>query len=231
MKKRNTIKLLVFALIGIGIFACNPTCENKKAIFFQEHHTMELDMSKYATLLDFLNDMDKKYCLDKSEEAWPLISFDSEEMLYSTKANSDRTIGIEPNPCVEFEYDLKQILEIIKDDNNYMIEQVRVPLDSVHNYVTKHYLNYGKDKRFSNSPEGIGIWIITYEATPTPELIPLMEEIATGIDNVCEQYAKDKYSKNICKLDDKEYLELKNLFPFHLAFKTYDKEPEIQINW
>ena len=141
------------------------------------------------------------------------------------------TIFVEPPPCIsDITYNFDDILEIQLDGNNILIEDKRMPLDSVAQFVVYQYLNYGRLEGFSKNPYTSGIWLITEKARPLSDFNEILGEVLRGFMDGYMYLSQSLYGKSICELNEEEWESLSKKMRFRLAFKYSDEEePIIQI--
>ena len=232
--KKIGIVLISLVFVTSMLSSCKSnTCDNQKSLFVIGNTTLEIPFDSLKSIRKCLSYLETTYCYN-GEKAQPAFFFDVEKgEIVQSDGRNVFTIGLEPTPCVgDLEYDFDQLLEIYLDGNNVLIEEKRMPLDSVGQYVYYQYLNYGKRKGFSSMPQGNGIWIISEMKRPVTDFNPVINEIVKGYLETADLYCDAIFSKKICDLSLEELLEFKNKLQFHLAIKySDDVRPKLEITF
>ena len=229
--KRLFFLLGIITLIFTSYSCKRNICENQQSIFTFKDKTLEIPFDSLKSIEQYLNYMEEIYC-EEGETAQPIIFFDTKKgEIVESNGRNVISLGIEPQPCVnELEYDFDRILEIVLDGNNILIEGDRISLDSVGQYVYYQYLNYGKRKGFSDTPQGNGIWLITEMKRPLSDFNPIINEIVKGYLETTDIYSSTFYDKKVCNLSPDELIELKTKLQFHLAIKYSDEVlPKLEV--
>lgn len=233
--KLNYIILLVIGLFLLSSCEKSIYSEREKSLFMTPTFGHNVNLDSVQTIYDLVVYFDRTYCEEKSEDKWPILYFDLEkkELVNAQKGKNILAFGIEPSPCPDFvfEYDFTRILEVVKDGYNLEVEEDRIEVDSLNQYVSLQYLNYNRDYRFSHDPESNGIWLITDENDELKSLNKYIAQILEGYKNMAHEYALINFQKNLEQLDEKELKELKNTLIFHLSFKYIEQEPEIKMGY
>jgi len=227
-------KLFVLSVLSLLFFAScekNIYDEREKALFTSPIFGHDVVLDSLQTLDDLISYFDRIYCEDKTVEKWPIMYFDLQNKILVNPQHGTNilAIGIEPSPCSDlvFEYDFSRILEVVKDGYNLEVENIRIEPDSLTNYVSKQYLNFGKNPKFSPSPENNGIWLISKKDDKLTNLNNYIAQLIDGYVIMAHKYAQIQYGKSLDSLTDKEFKELKSILGFHLSFKYSDEEPRI----
>ncbi len=233
MKKFLFLFMAVMAITSITYSCKSNYCDNQKSLFTIENATLEIPYDSMVSIKQCLNYLETTYCVE-GQKAQPVIFFDTKKgMIVNSIGRNILTLGLEPTPCVgELEYDFNRILEINLDGNNILIEGRQTPLDSVGQYVYYQYLNYGKRKGFSKSPQGNGIWLISEMNRPITDFNPIINEIVKGYIETATLYSDTFFGKDICNLSREELVELKAKLQFHLALKYSDEVlPKLELTF
>jgi len=227
-------KIILIAVLALLLFSsCKKTIysEREKSLFINPVFGNDISLDTIHRLEDLIIVFDRIYCEDKSADKWPVLYFDMEQKEWVNPKTGKNIIalGIEPSPCPDmmFEYDYSRILEVVKDGYNLEVEEVRVEPDSLTSYISKQYLNYGKDPVYSASPADNGIWLITNKDDKLTNLNKYIAQIIDGYVIMARQYSLIHYQKSLDDLTDTEFQELKTTLAFHLSFKYSDKPPQI----
>lgn len=224
------INLLFIIILSSIISSCHRNeCDRISNMYLLSEDVLPIPFDSMASVESTLNYLQFKYCFE-NEKALPVIYYNlSKEKITESKKGAI-TFSLEPVPCFEqLEFDFDRILEINLDGNNLLIEDERLPLDSIPQYIYYQYLNYGKLKGFSQMPEGNGIWVITEKARPLSDLNPIIGKILKGYHESFELLSKGLTGKSICDLDSNEWKMVSNKMEFHLALKYSDEvEPIIK---
>lgn len=233
--KRNYLFIIILGLFLLSSCEKSIYTEREKSLYMTPIFGHDVDLDSVQTLYDLVVYFDKIYCEEQAEDKWPILYFDlkNKELVNPQKGKNILAFGIEPSPCPDlmFEYDFTRILEIVKDGYNLEVEEDRVEVDSLNQYISLQYLNYGKDYRFGPDPEGNGIWLITDENDELKGLNKYLAQIIEGYKNMAQEYANLNFHKDLEQLDENEFKELKNTLVFHLSFKYIEKEPEIKMGY
>ena len=233
MKKIGVV-IISLVFVAFIMSSCKSnTCDNQKSLFVFGNTTLEIPYDSLQSIRKCLSYLETTYCYN-GEKAQPAIFFDTKKgEIVQSDGRNVLTIGLEPTPCVgDLEYDFDQLLEINLDGNNILIEEKRMPLDSIGQYVYYQYLNYGKRKGFSMNPQGNGIWIISEMKRPVTDFNPVIDEIVKGYLETAEMYSESIFGKKICDLSLEELTEFKNKIQFHLAIKySDDVMPKLEITF
>ena len=126
-----------------------------------------------------------------------------------------------------FEYDYSRILEVVKDGYNLEVEEQRIEPNSLTDFVSKQYLNYGKSSAFSLDPHNNGIWLITNKDDKLSNLNDYIRQLIEGYIIMANQYALLTNKKPLKDISDEEFAQLKTTLSFHLSFKYSDENPSI----
>ena len=227
-------KVILFSVLSLLLIsACQNTIysEREKSLFINPVFANDISLDTIHTLQDLIVAFDKIYCEDKSADKWPVLYFDLEQKkLVNPKAGKNIiALGIEPSPCpdIMFEYDYSRILEVVKDGYNLEVEEQRIEPDSLTAFVSKQYLNFGKDPMYSPDPRSNGIWLITNKDDKLSNLNEYIAQLIDGYVIMARQYSIVYYKKTLDELNDSEYQELKTTLAFHLSFKFSDEPPQI----
>ncbi len=229
-------KLFLFVILSMVIItSCEKSIytERERSLFITPIFDHDVNLDSINTLFDIVVYFDQIYCEDNSAEKWPVLYFDLEkkEIVNPQQGKNILAIGIEPSPCSDmiYEYDFSRILEVVKDGYNLEVEQERIEIDTLYNFVTLQYLNYGKDYRFSADPLNNGIWLIADKNDKLDDLNIYIAQLIEGFVQMAQQYAQIEYGKRIDQLTELEFTKLKNDLVFHLSFKYTEEEEESQI--
>ena len=227
-------KLFVLSVLSLLFFAsCERSIydEREKALFTSPIFGQDVVIDSLETIEDLVSYFDKIYCEEKTADKWPVMYFDLQKktLVNPQHGKNILAIGIEPSPCPDmmFEYDFTRILEIVKDGYNLEVEGIRVEPDSLTKYVSKQYLNFGKNPKFSPAPNNNGIWLITKKDDKLTNLNNYIAQIIDGYVLMANKYASIQYNKSLDSLTDEEFKELKKILSFHLSFKFSDEAPKI----
>ena len=220
------IILLFFTSCQKPIFS-----DREKELFVNPVFGEEIHLDSIITLEDFIVHLDNIYCENHSVDKWPILYFDlkNKKLVNPSQGKNILRIGIEPSPCpnLMFEYDFSRILEIVKDGYNLEVEEQRIEPDSLTQYISKQYLNFGANPMYSASPENNGIWLITNKDDKLENLNKYIGQILEGYVIMANQYAMIVYKKSLNDLSDKQFADLKKILAFHLSFKFSDEPPRI----
>ncbi len=227
-------KLLILSIFSVFLFtSCEKSIydEREKALFLAPYHGHDIAIDSLKTLEDLVSYFDKIYCEEKTADKWPVMYFDLQKkvLVNPQQGKNILAIGIEPSPCPDmiFEYDFSHILEIVKDGYNLEVEGTRIEPDSLTGYISRQYLNFGKNPKYAPSPDNNGIWLITKKDDNLVNLNKYIAQIIEGYVEMANKYANMKYHKTLDSLSDEEYSELRKTLGFHLSFKYSDKVPQI----
>ncbi len=230
---------LIFILIIGGLFltACEKGIysEREKSLFTNPIFGQDIMLDSIHTVGNLTDFLDKTYCEDKTAEKWPILYFDliKKELVNPKQGKNVLALGVEPSPCPDLilEYDFTLILEIVKDGYNLEVEDERIEPDSLSQYISLQYLNYGEYKKYSPYPENNGIWLISNKDDKLSNLNKYIAQIIDGFVQMANQYSQINYEKNLEDLSDEEFAELKKTIAFHLSFKYNDEEvPQATIS-
>jgi len=230
-----------FFLLGvlglISITSCQNSIysERERVLFMNPIFGHDVVLDSLETLEDLIVYFDRIYCEDKSADKWPVLYFDVEanKLVNPSYAKNILALGIEPSPCpnLMFDYDYSRILEVVKDGYNLEVEEQRVELDSLSEYVSKQYLNFGAYPMYSPGPENNGIWLITNKDDKLSNLNGYIAQLIKGYVIMANQYATIVFKKPLDELSDEEFAELKKTLSFHLSFKYSDEVPQIKVGF
>jgi hypothetical protein len=229
-------RVIIFGLLGtislIFVFrGCEKiTCQKETEIYTLGPESLPIPFDSLHSLGSTLEYLGQTYC-GNHESRLPLVYFNLKAEKFVSSPKKGLPVNIEPAPCaMEIEYEFDNILEIHLDGNNILIEEKRMPLDSVGQYVYYQYMNYGERKGFSQSPDGNGIWLITEKARPLADLAPILARVLRGYKETLEFVASNLYGKELCELSDEEWERIHRRMGFHLALKYSDDiEPILRI--
>lgn len=234
LPKFITIFLLVFMPLYSLMFSCDRlACDRISTIYTNGNDlskTLEIPFDSLKTIGSTLNYFENEYC-GLNQEKMPILFFNLSKNKIVKSAGNAMPVFIEPTPCNGTpEYDFNQILEINLDGNNVLVEDKRIPIDSIPQYVYYQYLNYGARPGFSRQPEGNGIWLITERARSMSDFNEIIGAVLTGYRESIEFLSKALFGKPICQLDEKEWFIISHKMQFHLAIKYSDEiEPAVII--
>lgn len=233
---RQTFFWSVFLIVLLG--SCgrqSEFSEREKALFTSDIYAYNIPIDSLNTLEDLIVYLDDIYCEHSRAKKWPLLYYNLENNRLTNPPAKGNTIafGIEPSPCsnMMFEYDFSRILEIVKDGYNIEVEGERIEPDSLQNYISLQYLNFGKDKKYSSDPVNNGIWLITNKDDKLDKLNKYIGQILRGYVHMANEYSQLKYGKKLNDLTDEQYKELRHSLAFHLSFKYSDKPVEINVDF
>jgi hypothetical protein len=220
------------------LYACSfepEFSEREKALFTAPVFGYDIRIDSLETLEDLIFYFDKIYCEHHEVKKWPVLYFDLDEnkLVNPQEGKNILSIGIEPSPCpdVMFEYDYTRILEVLKDGYNLEVEETRIEPDSLTPYISKQYLNFGKDPKYSSDPAHNGIWLISNKDDKLENLNKYLAQIIRGYVLMAREYSLMTYGKNLEEISDEEYTQLKKKLAFHLSFKYSDEPPQIKVGF
>lgn len=221
----------IFVLLFLTSCQKSVFSDREKELFISPNFGEVLYPDSLKTLEGLIVHLDNIYCENHSVDKWPILYFDLEhkKMVNPSQGRNIIPIGIEPSPCpnLMFEYDFSRILEVVKDGYNLEVEEQRIEPDSLTNYISKQYLNFGTNPKYSPSPENNGIWLITNKDDKLEKLNKYIWQILDGYVIMANQYAMIVYRKGLNDLSEKEFNDLKKVLAFHLSFKFSDEPPRI----
>jgi hypothetical protein len=231
-------RLFILAIVGlVFITSCQKSIysEREQALFISPIFGQDISIDSIETLEDLVVHFDKIYCDDKSADKWPVLYFDLEnkKLVNPSHELNILAIGIEPSPCpnVMLEYDFSRILEVVKDGYNLAVEEQRIEPDSLTQYVSKQYLNFGASPLYSPSPKNNGIWLITNKDDRLSNLNNYLAQLLEGYVIMANQYSYIIYKKSLEELTDEEFAQMKKVLAFHLSFKYSDVPPQIKVGF
>jgi len=229
----KTLYFISSIILLLFLTSCQKSIfsEREKSLFISPVFGEDLNIDSLRTLEDLIVHLDNIYCENHTVDKWPVLYFDLEykKLVNPSQGKNVIPIGIEPSPCpnLMFEYDFSRILEVVKDGYNLEVEEQRIEPDSLTKYISKQYLNFGTDPKYSPSPENNGIWLITNKDDKLENLNKYIWQILDGYVIMANQYAMIVYKKTLDDLSEKEFADLKKVLSFHLSFKFSDEPPRI----
>ena len=235
------MKVFFYFVVAFSSLTILSSCNNQiysdreKSLFVNPIFGHHVSLDSIKTIEDLVAYFDKIYCEESSENKWPILYFDLEKKILVNPADGKNilAIGIEPAPCpdVMFQYDYSRILEIVKDGYNIAVEEVRIEPDSVAPYISKQYLNYGKDPKYSLDPASNGIWFITNKDDELANLNKYIAQVIEGYVQMIQEYSNQQFEKPIDKLSKMEFQKLNDAMSFHLSFKFSDEPPQVKVGY
>jgi len=228
--------IFIFPLMLLMASCSKPELnEREKALFLAPVFGYDIYLDSIQTLEDLIFYFDNIYCEHHEVKKWPVMYFDLEQnkLVNPSQGENILALGIEPSPCPDlmFEYDYSRILEILKDGYNLEVEEVRIEPDSLTPYISKQYLNFGKDPKYSPDPANNGIWLISNKDDKLENLNKYLAQIIRGYVAMAREYALMTYGKSLEDLSDAQFNELHRKLAFHLSFKYSDEPPQIKVGF
>lgn len=222
--------LLILLLLAVIFSSCSlMNCDKEEELFTNQYHTYQVELNNDIKVDSLLNLLINRYCVDAVNNELPFLVFDLKEQKFvSEENNSTLKIGIEPPLCFEAEYDLDKILEIVKEHNNYRVEEEIVVVDSISSLVFNHYVN--KDEGdYLNSVDIKGIWIITENTESINDAAIVIPQIIDGYRKVADFISNEYYGKTYCELNENQLNLINQKLVFRLSYKHYT--PEVELNF
>ena len=231
---QRIVIMFFLAFVAIVFSSCKDNYhQNEKELLFFDFHSRKIPIDSVNNLGEMLEYFDKIYCRE-GEQKWPVLYLDIEKQAFVSEETGRNLlkIGVEPSPCpgLTLEYDFKCLLEIVKDGNNIELEGERIEMDSISNYVRKHYNNIEKDTLFPLSAEQNGIWICALKKEKLSDLAPIVTVVVKSYLQSVNEVSKQVYKKELKDINKSQLLELKKRMPFRIAFKYTDEVvPVLQV--
>jgi len=222
--------ITAFSLAVAATTSCGRSgCANEDNLFLQSENTKVIPDSALNSIGQLLDYFQAAYC-GNGETSYPVIYYDlKKQEIVSTNGRNVIPVSVEPVICAgQPEYDFNRILEIMLDGNNILVEGIRMPADSIPQYVYYQYLSFGKKTGFSQSPQGNGIWLISEIQRPVKDFNKIIGRIIRGYIETAGIFCDAIYDKKICDLTAEELKSFKRQMQFHLAFK-FNNEVKMEI--
>lgn len=225
MKKLLIILTVVFVAVSCNIL----DCEQKDKLFASDFHTYQIELEDDINVDTLLNKMINRYCVNKTEGDLPFIFYDIKNQKFVGKSSSKTLkIGIEPPLCFKAEYDLTQILEIVKEHNNYRVEGEITNIENISDIVEEHYYKSEIDDNLASS-ELKGIWIILERKEGINDAAEIILEIIDGFQKTADKFSNEEFDKPFCDLNEEELKVITDKFVFRLSYKYYETEADVML--
>ncbi|GAB7087311.1 hypothetical protein JCM15579A_14150 [Marinifilum fragile] len=159
---------------------------------------------------------------DKEENNLPFIYFNPKSKRITNKKNNSYKLGLYLYPCQYGEFDIlyRNKLEIRMDTNmEIAIENIKVRLDSIPNFVKTHILNFGKDPNYSTKPQSALIEISLDNKLVVGDMEPILDKVIEGYRNTLLFYL-DQSKRNIEDLSEEEIKKVKEEIPFNIWIES-----------
>lgn len=226
--KTRFFKFLLFGFALLFFLGCNQVkCDKMGKLFLINEYNRPIPFDSLRSVESTLNYLENQYCF-QGDTLFPVFYYNIRKGEITESSRGAIEVSIEPVPCYSgLEYDFNQILEIKLDGNNILIEEKRMSVDSIAQYVFYQYLNYGRLEGFSRRPEGNGIWLITEKARPMSDFNEIIGEVLLGYRQAFEYLSEGLFGKKPCDITDDEWTILTSKMQFQMAIKYSDEEESI----